>query len=185
MAEKPELVNDTHLSSSYKIPDSLYQFMQQVEDLKLISYQDPAKVWTVGVGHTGPEVKPGMVITHEQAKNYLQQDLQTSIDCIVEYVLPDLNENQFHALISFVFNIGVGAFINSGVLTQLNLKNFPAALARLKQWNKATVGGKKVILKGLQNRRQKEIDLFLTPSNKMIHLDDYGDLITEGENPKV
>jgi hypothetical protein len=75
----------------------------------------------------------------------------------------ELNQNQFDALVSFSYNAGIGALQQSTVLRKTNKKNFKGAASAFKLWNKATVKGKKVVLRGLTDRRAREATLFMTP----------------------
>ena len=73
-----------------------------------------------------------------------------------------LNQNEFDALVSLVFNIGAGGFKGSSVLRNLNAGNRRGAADSMLAWNKGTIGGKKVVLKGLANRRAEERAQFLS-----------------------
>ena len=136
------------------------EIIKRNEGLRLEAYPDPATggdPWTVGVGHTGPEVTPRMVITEAQAKEFLQQDCEEAERCIAKHVTIPLNQNQFDALVSFVFNLGCGNFSGSTLLKMVNDGNFQAAAAQFGRWNKAA--GK--VMVGLTLRREAESELFL------------------------
>lgn len=75
----------------------------------------------------------------------------------------DLNANQKEALISFIFNVGEVGFKASTLLRRLNEGDYKRASEEFKRWNKMTVGGKKVVSKGLTNRREAEARLFNKP----------------------
>ena len=72
----------------------------------------------------------------------------------------DLHQNQFDALVSFAYNVGIGAFKESTLLRLLNQPNYNEAANQFKEWNKATVNGQRVVLEGLVNRRKDEEELF-------------------------
>lgn len=136
------------------------ELLIKLEGLRLKSYVCPAGKLTVGIGHTGPDVKPGMVITEDDAYRLLDSDLKTTYDAIEKLVKVKLNDNQYAALVIFVFNIGIGAFKASSLLRFLNAGMYDAVPEQMKRWNKITEGGEKVISMGLTNRRKQEIELW-------------------------
>lgn len=127
-------------------------------DPVLEAYLDTGGVWTIGWGHT-KGVKKGDVCTEEQAELWLQEDAKEAEDAIKKYVKVPLNDNQYAALLSFVFNVGSGAFMRSTLLRYLNEKNYVSAGDQLMNW--VYDNGK--IIKGLQNRRAAEKKLWETP----------------------
>ena len=125
----------------------------------LKAYPDPATggdPWTIGVGHTGSEVVPGMVITDERAMEYLRHDIEVAERCINNSVRGTITQNQFDALCSLVFNIGCGNFGKSTLLRRLNQGDDDAAAEQFLAWNKAA--GK--VMAGLTRRREAEQELF-------------------------
>lgn len=122
------------------------------EGEKLKTYTDTAGVLTIGVGHTGHDVKPGMTITREQSQSLLMKDLEWA-EAAVNKVKVPLNQNQFDALVSFVFNIGANAFAKSTLLKLLNAGDYGGAAAQFMVWTKQ---------KELTGRRQGERDQFLS-----------------------
>ncbi len=131
---------------------------EQSEGLHLKAYQDSVGVWTIGYGHTGPDVHAGLTITQEQASDLLLQDVGTAVATVNRLVTVPLTQNQFDALVDFVFNLGSGNFAKSTLLRELNAGNTAAAAAQFLVWNRA--GG--VVLPGLTRRRQAEAELFET-----------------------
>lgn len=119
------------------------------------SYQDSAGVWTIGYGHTG-DVTPGQVIDQAEADRLLLADVAWAEDCVNSTVSVDLDGAHFDALVSFVFNVGCGAFKNSTLLRKLNAGGYAAAAAEFDRWVHA--GGKR--LRGLEIRRAKERRIF-------------------------
>lgn len=111
---------------------------------------------TIGYGHTS-NVYIGQKITKEQAFELLKEDLLNSQNSINSLVTVPLNQNQFDALVSFVYNIGHTAFKKSTLLKKLNNNDYLGASNEFKRWNKA----KGQILDGLIDRRLKEKNLFL------------------------
>lgn len=129
-----------------------------VEGLRLEAYLDTGGVWTIGYGHTGPEVVKGLKITLEQAEALLSKDLGTAERVVNKLVSVPLSQSQFDALVSFVYNIGEGQFKSSTMLKLLNLQDYQGAADQFPRWNKDN--GK--VVQGLINRRQKERALFLS-----------------------
>lgn len=127
------------------------------EGCKSNAYLCPAKVWTIGYGHT-KTVKPGMKITIDQAEELLKQDLAVFEQAVVRLVTVPLSQNQFDALVSFAFNVGTNALANSTLLSLLNRKNYLGAAEQFLRWTKAG----NVTLKGLVERRKKEYELFMS-----------------------
>ncbi|MBB6250607.1 lysozyme [Nitrospirillum iridis] len=135
---------------------------EQSEGLKLTAYLCPAGRLTIGYGHTGPDVTPGMTITQDQAMDLLLQDLATAGTGVMGAVTVPLSDNQYAALTDFVFNLGIGALTQSTLLRLLNQGDHAGAAAQFLVWDKAHVNGQLVALPGLTARRQKEQALFLT-----------------------
>ena len=132
------------------------EFIASLEGCKLKAYLCPAKVWTIGVGHTAG-VKQGDVITKEQALKFLSSDVAVCEKVINQNIKIALSQTQFDALVSFIFNIGSNAFKKSTMLKFLNVKEFPLAAGQFDRWNK--VRGE--VCQGLVNRRAREKKLFL------------------------
>lgn len=103
-----------------KMSDDGLALLMEREGVRHEAYRDSVGVWTIGVGHTGPEVVPGLVWTDEQVAAALHADLAWVEAAINNNVQPDLEQNQFDALASFVFNVGNGAWLNSTMLRLLN-----------------------------------------------------------------
>jgi lysozyme len=129
---------------------------EQFEGCRLTAYQDVAGVWTIGYGHTGPEVSTGLTITKDQAAQLLQNDVASAAACVNQAVALALNQDEFDALVDFVFNIGRGAFQGSTMLRDLNSGDFADAAEQFDKWDHA--GGK--VVAGLLRRRQAEQALF-------------------------
>lgn len=132
------------------------QVLKQHEGLRLDAYLDVAGVWTIGFGHTR-NVAPDDVITVSQAVEFLRNDLRHAEDCVKRNVAVALNQFQFDALCSFVFNVGCGAFRGSTLLRLLNRGQYEAAAEQFERWNRA--GGK--VWAGLVARRNDEREMFL------------------------
>jgi lysozyme len=129
---------------------------EQFEGLRLTAYQDSVGVWTIGYGHTGLDVQPGLTITQEQAGALLLQDVAGAVAAVNRLVTVPLTQNQFDALVDFTFNEGQGNLASSTLLRELNAGNTAGAAVQFLVWVYA--GGVK--LPGLVTRRQAEADLF-------------------------
>lgn len=132
------------------------------EQLRLTAYL-PTKndVWTIGWGHT-KTARQGMVITEAQAEQLLRQDLAWVEDTIKKLVKVPLEQNQFDALASLIFNIGGGAFAKSTVLRKLNAGDYKGAADAFLMWDKQRdrQTGQMTRLRGLTIRRNEERALF-------------------------
>lgn len=132
------------------------------EGLELEAYRDAVGVWTIGYGHTSmaglPKVTPGMKITKEEAREILARDVEKFAVGVREIIKVPLTDNQFSAIVSFSYNVGLGALRSSSVLKAINSRNFSEVPRRLMLWVKA--GGR--TLPGLVTRRAAEGKLFLT-----------------------
>jgi lysozyme len=142
------------------------------ENCKLTAYPDPASPrargtgtsgapWTIGWGHTGPEVHEGLVWTQAQADAALLADMQRAEANVRRVVQIPLTQDEFIALCDLTFNIGCAAFDTSTLLAKLNAGDLEGAIEEFSKWNKA--GG--VVLNGLIKRRDGEKALFLLGSN--------------------
>jgi len=140
---------------SYPMKTSIsgIKLIEQFEGIKLKSYLCPAGVPTIGIGHT-KGVKMGQTITKDIALQYLAEDIKPIENVLNQYQYK-LSQNQYDALVSFLFNVGTGRLTNFH--TDLKSQNYTAVAARM---NKYIMGGGKV-LTGLVNRRKSETELFL------------------------
>lgn len=121
------------------------------------AYLCPANVWTIGYGHTAT-CKPGQVISTARGEQLLRDDLSSFEQALYDLVKVPLTQNQFDALVSFTYNVGVGAFGKSTLLKLLNQKQYELAACEFKRWVHG--GGKK--LTGLVRRRKAERNLFVS-----------------------
>jgi lysozyme len=132
------------------------EFLQDLEGTSYVAYKDTGGVWTNGTGHTGPDVYPGQRATDEQVMAWLAEDVKEAEEAVTKYVTAPLTQNQFDALVSFVFNIGASAFKNSTLLRKLNAGDYDGAIGQFKRWN--LDNGK--VVAGLSKRRMLEASLF-------------------------
>lgn len=131
------------------------ELIKKHEGLRLKAYLCPAGKWTIGYGHT-KDVKPGQVITEEEAERLLRDDLAIAENEINRHNL-DINQNQFDALASFVYNVGVGNFRTSTLLKKIKANPNDESIAdEFRRW--VYSNGKK--LPGLVKRREEEAELY-------------------------
>ncbi|WP_434462187.1 lysozyme [Serratia plymuthica] len=139
--------------------------IKHFEGYRLKAYPDPAThnvPWTIGYGWTqlvdGIQVHPEMVITEEKAEQLLKKGLKQYQLIIDKLVTTPLNQHQFDACVSLVYNIGRSAFNTSTLLKKLNSGDIEGAAEEFLRWNKAN--GK--VMQGLVERRAAEKALFLS-----------------------
>ena len=132
-----------------------YDIIQEFEGCRLDAYQDSVGVWTIGYGHT-KTAKKGMRIDRREANRLLLEEVARHANGVAALLKTDVNQNQFDALVSFAFNLGVGALSKSTLLRKLNSGDTAGAAAEFDRWVYA--GGKK--LNGLVRRRDAERKLF-------------------------
>jgi lysozyme len=97
------------------------------------AYRDTKGIWTIGVGHTGPEVTQGLVWSDEQVMKTFKEDVKWA-EAAVNSCTHPLKQHQFDALVSFVFNIGAGAWHKSTMKKLLQLGNVEAATQQFDRW---------------------------------------------------
>lgn len=129
--------------------------IKKFEGCELEAYKCAAGVWTIGYGST-KGVKQGDTISQEDADKLLLHEMKEYETYVNDMVNVDLTQNQFDALVSWVFNLGPANLAASTLLKVLNAKDYEGVPAQIKRWNKA--GGK--VLQGLIRRREAEALLF-------------------------
>lgn len=140
--------------------DQCTRLVKQFEGCVLKAYPDPGSggdPWTIGYGHTGPEVKRGVVWTQAQADAALQSDL-AHFDAGVSALIgaAPTTQGQFDAMVSFAFNVGLGNLKSSTLLRLHNAGDHAGAAAQFQRWNKAA--GK--VMNGLVKRRSAEARVY-------------------------
>jgi len=134
--------------------------IKEFEGLELKAYPDPATggaPWTIGYGSTGPEVKPGLVWTQAQANNALADDVSKFANGVSGLIgAAPTTGNQFDAMVSLAYNIGLGNFRESTLLRLHKEGDHPGAAGQFGKWVKA--GGK--TMAGLTRRREAEAALY-------------------------
>lgn len=129
--------------------------IRKFEGFRAVAYKDPVGVITIGFGHT-KTAKEGMTITLSQAVDLLREDVGWAEDGINRLISVPLEQNQFDALVSWAFNVGVGAVERSTLRRRLNAGDYAAVPSELMRWTKA--GG--ADLPGLVRRRREECALW-------------------------
>jgi len=132
------------------------EMTKQFEGLRLTAYQDVAGVWTIGYGHTGPDVQPGRVISELEAEALLRADLAAAVKCVNASLEVEVTQSQFDALVDFCFNVGRRHFLASSLLQYLNHHNFDAAAVQFGLWVNADGRPQP----GLVKRRAAEAAMF-------------------------
>ena len=138
-----------------------YELIKQFEGLRLKAYHCPAGIWTIGYGHTSG-VSPNSFITIQEADEYLHRDVAT-----IEMQLNKLNlilrQCQWDAIVSFVFNVGIGNFRSSTLLAKIRTNpDDNSIMDEFLRWVYAN--GK--VMKGLQKRRLAEMKLYFSDKLK-------------------
>ncbi len=131
--------------------------IKKYEGCRLKAYKCPAGVLTIGYGHTN-NVRLDDVLTQDEAEKLLDIDIKIKEKELNKLIKVPVTQNQYDALISFVFNLGVGNLKKSTLLRLLNQKNYKGAAQQFDRW---VYAGNKV-LAGLVKRRAEEKELFLS-----------------------
>lgn len=140
------------------ITNRLLELVKRFEGLRLKAYQDQGGTWTAGYGSTGPDIGPDTVWTLQEAENRLEGALERFQQGVIDLVTVPITENQRDALVSFAYNVGLGALEHSTLLRELNSGQSDAAAQQFQRWSK--VGG--IENPGLLKRRLAEKALFQT-----------------------
>jgi len=136
--------------------EACYDMIREHEDFRSEAYlPTPNDVWTIGYGHTRG-VRKGDICTIDDAEDWLRADVAPTVASIRREVKVPLTQNQFDALVSFIFNVGVAAFEESTLLRKLNAGDYHGAAEEFGRWNKQ----KGKVLAGLTKRRAFERNLF-------------------------
>lgn len=144
-----------------KLSDKGIDLIKSFEGLRLSAYKcvPSEKYYTIGYGHYGADVKPGMTITQKKAEQLLRADCKRFVTHVNAYVRQyrklgiEINQNQFDALVSFAYNVGsIEQLTAKGTRSMKNIAN------KMLLYNRS--GGK--VLAGLTKRREKERALFVS-----------------------
>lgn len=143
-----------------KINEEGLALIKSFESCRLTAYPDPGtggEPFTVGWGHTGPEVFKGMIIPRDQADAWLAEDVAKFERCVERALTVKVTDNQFSACVSLAYNIGCVAFQRSTLVRLMNQGDEDKAADEFLKWNKS--GGQ--VMRGLTRRREAERSLFL------------------------
>jgi len=130
--------------------------LKEFEGLRLTKYQDIGGTWTIGYGSTKKSLVSKGTITKDEALQQLREDISSCEKAVNDLVVVSLTEHQKAALISFVYNLGRTNFAESTLLKELNQGHYNEVPTQLRRW----VHSKGKVVKGLKNRREKEILLW-------------------------
>lgn len=134
--------------------------IKQFEGYSSKAYPDPATggaPWTIGYGTT-KGVKPGMVITAQQAEKMLRDDVAKFEGGVSSLVTAPTTQGQFDAMVSLAYNIGLGNFGKSTLLKKHNARCYTCAADQFRVWNRAN--GK--VMNGLTKRRAAERQVYMS-----------------------
>jgi lysozyme len=146
----------------HQVSRAAIELIKRFEGYRRKAAQLPDGRWTLGYGHV-LSARQGAEVSEEDAEALLLYDLIVVAHAVNELTLAPLNQNQFDALCSFVFNIGVEDFRGSTALRRLNEGQPLQAAAYMEMWRKAEVAGELIVIDALVRRRAAEKLLFLTP----------------------
>jgi len=118
--------------------------------------------WTIGYGHT-LTAREGARVDEPDAEALLQYDLIAVAHAVNEWTYAPLTQNQFDALVSFAFNVGVENFRHSTTLRRLNEGRMLEAGMAMELWRRADFEGERIVVDALVRRRSCEKTLFLKP----------------------
>lgn len=135
------------------------ELIKQFEGYSSKAYPDPATggaPWTIGYGTT-KGVKPGMIVTAEQAEKMLRDDVAKFESGVSSLITAPTTQGQFDAMVSLAYNIGLGNFGKSTLLKKHNARCYTCAADQFRVWNRAN--GK--VMNGLTKRRAAEREVYM------------------------
>jgi lysozyme len=118
-----------------KTSDQGLKLLHGREGKRNTAYLDSVGVWTIGYGHTGPDVHAGLAWTDEQVEAAFAKDLERFEDAVNDAVLVDIPQHAFDALVSFAYNVGVTAFKTSTLVRVLNAGDVAGAARQFDRWH--------------------------------------------------
>jgi lysozyme len=146
----------------HRVSRTAIELIKRFEGYRQAAAQLPDGRWTIGHGHT-LTAREGAAVSPDDAEALLLYDLIGVAHALNEAIYTPLTQNQFDALASFTFNLGLDSFHQSGVLRRLNEGALIQAACAMELWRKANVGGERIVIDALVRRRSVEKTLFLTP----------------------
>lgn len=158
------LLNGFKMANSKEMSEQGVNLIKSFEGFSSVPYNDGVGVMTIGYGHAlRKNDKHLKKVTEEQAVEILKEDVSIAVKHVNNLVKVDITQNQFDALVSFAFNVGVGNLKSSTLLKKLNQGDYIGAADEFLRWNKGRVNGVMKEMKGLTRRRVAERALFLEP----------------------
>lgn len=142
-------------------PKEALDLIKSFEGCKLKAYRCPAGVWTIGWGATGPGIVADTVWTQKEADDAFEDHIEKFELGVKDMITVPVTANQFGALVSLAYNIGIGRLRKSSVIRKLNAGDYQGAADSFLTHCKARIDGTLQILKGLVRRRKAERELFL------------------------
>jgi lysozyme len=146
----------------YAVSPAAIEMIKRFEGLRRTAAQLDDGRWTVGYGHTR-SAREGAEVSEADAEALLGYDLVDVQAAVNDWTFTPLTQNEFDALASFVFNIGLDAFRHSSVLRRINEGAMLQAACAMEMWRKADFEGERIVVDALIRRRAAEKALFLTP----------------------
>ena len=150
------------MTPRHRVSRAAITLIKRFEGYRQIAAQLPDERWTIGYGHT-LTARQGAEVSLDDAESLLIYDLIAVTHALNEQLFVPLNQNQFDALTSFAFNVGLDNFRSSGVLKRLNEGALVQAACAMELWRKAEFQGERIVIDALVRRRAAEKLLFLTP----------------------
>jgi len=137
--------------------------LRHFEGLRLKAYRDPVGIWTIGYGHTGPDVYEGLVWSQAQADKALRDRLAREfVPGVLAVITRSMTQGQLDAMVDLAYNVGVAAFQGSTLVKRFNEGDIEGAAEEFLRWNRA--GGQ--VMLGLRRRRAADRALFLGASGR-------------------
>jgi lysozyme len=146
----------------HRVSRAAIELITRFEGYRRKAAQLPDGRWMIGYGHT-LTAREGAEVSEEDAEALLLYDLIAVSHALNEWTYAPLTQNQFDALCSFSFNVGLENFRRSGVLRRINEGALIQAACAMELWRKAELGGERIVVDALVRRRAAEKALFLTP----------------------
>jgi lysozyme len=150
------------MTPRHRVSRAAIELITRFEGYRRKAAQLPDGRWMIGYGHT-LTAREGAEVSEEDAEALLLYDLIAVSHGVNEWAYAPLTQNQFDALCSFAFNIGLDNFRRSGVLRRLNEGALIQAACAMELWRRAEFEGERIVLDALVRRRAAEKALFLTP----------------------
>jgi lysozyme len=147
-----------------KASENCFSLIKKYESFSAEAYLCPVGVWTIGWGTTrypsGHPVRKGDTCTGEEAQDWLEQDVEKFESAVSSMVSQPINQPMFDALVSWTYNVGIGAMQRSTLIRMINEGDWLGSVQEFDRWTRGVVNGQMVSLRGLQLRRDEEQAMF-------------------------